>query len=67
MNDVSICLYCYNYNVFIAQKPLKSRLPQRRQQPDEVNEARRLYNILYRKKFMASMRKYLDHDLSVFL
>ena len=42
-------------------------LPQRRQQPEEVKEARRMYNILYRKKFMASMRKYLDHHLAVFL
>ena len=67
MNDVSICLYCYNDNVFITQKPLKSKLSQRRQQPDEVKEARRLYNILYRRKFMASMRKYLDHHLAVFL
>ena len=67
MNDVSICLYCYNDKVFITHKPLKTKLPQRRQQPDEVKEARRLYNILYRKKFMASMRKYLDHHLAVFL
>lgn len=67
MNDVSICLYCYGDKVFITQKPLKTKLPQRRQQPDEVKEARRLYNILYRKKFMASMRKYLDHHLAVFL
>ena len=67
MKDVSICVYCYNDNVFITQKPLKSKLPQRRQQPDEVKEARRLYNILYRKKFMASMRKYLEHHLAVFL
>ena len=67
MNDVSICLYCYNDKVFITHKPLKAKLPQRRQQPYEVKEARRMYNILYRKKFMASMRKYLDHHLSVFL
>ena len=67
MNDVSICLYCYGDKVFITQKPLKTKLPQRRQQPDEVKEARRLYNILYRKKFMASMRKYLDHHLAVLL
>ena len=67
MNDVSICLYCYGDKVFITQKPLKTKLPQRRQKPDEVKEARRLYNILYRKKFMASMRKYLDHHLAVFL
>lgn len=67
MKDVSICLYCYNDNVFITQKTLKSKLPQRRQHPDEVKEARRLYNILYRKKFMASMRKNLDHHLAVFL
>ena len=67
MNDVSICLYCYNDNIFITQKPLKSKLSQRRQQPEEVKEARRMYNILYRKKFMASMRKYLDHHLAVFL
>ena len=67
MKDVSICLYCYNDRVFITHKPLKSKLPQRRQQADEVKEARRLYNILYRKKFMASMRKYLDHHLAVFL
>jgi len=67
MNDVSICLYCYGDKVFITQKPLKTQLPQRRQQRDEVKEARRLYNILYRKKFMASMRKYFDHHLAVFL
>ena len=67
MKDVSICLYCYGEEIFITQKPLKSKLPQRRQQPDEVKETRRLYNILYRKKFMASMRKYLDHHLAVFL
>ena len=67
MNNVSICLYCYNDKVFITHKPLKSKLPQRRQQADEVKEARRMYNILYSKKFMASMRKYLDHHLAVFL
>lgn len=67
MKDISIYIYCYNDDVFITQKPLKSKLPQRRQQPDEVKEARRLYNILYRKKFMVSMRKYLDHHLAVFL
>lgn len=67
MNDVSICLYCYNDKVFITHKQLKAKLPQRRQQPEEVKEARRMYNILYRKKFMASMRKYLDHHLAVFL
>ncbi len=67
MNDVSICIYCYNDKVYITQKPLKSMLPQRRQKPDEVKEARRLYNILYRKKFTGSMRKYLDHHLAVFL
>lgn len=49
MKDVSICLYCYNDKVFITHKPLKSKLPQRRQQSEEVKEARRLYNILYRK------------------
>ena len=67
MKDVSICLYCYDNNVFVTHKPLKTKQHQRRQQPEEVKEARRLYNILYRKKFMASMRKYLDHHLSVFL
>ena len=67
MKDVSIYIYCYGGKVFITHKPLKSKLPQRRQQPHEINEARRLYNILYRKKFMASMRKYLDHHLAVFL
>ena len=67
MNDVSICLYCYNGKVFITHKSLKSKLPQRRQQPDEVKEARRMYNILYRKKFMASMRKYLEHHLTVMI
>ena len=67
MKDVSICLYCYNDKVFITRKPLKSMLPQRRQQPDEVKEARRLYNILYRKKFTGSMRKYFDHHLAVLL
>lgn len=67
MNDVSICLYCYNDKVFITHKPLKSKLQQRRQQPDEVKETRRLYNILYRKKFMASMRKYLEYHLTVMI
>ena len=67
LNDVPICIYCYGDKVFITQKALKTKLPQRRQQPEEVKEARRLYNILYRKKFMASMRKYLDHHLAVFL
>ena len=67
MKDVSIYLYCYGDKVFITQKPLKTKLQQRGQQPDEVKDARRLYNILYRKKFMASMRKYLDHHLAVFL
>ena len=67
MKDVSICLYCYNDKIFITRKPLKSTLPQRRQQPDEVKEARRLYNILYRKKFTGSMRKYLDHHFAVIL
>lgn len=67
MNNVSICLYSYGDKIFITQKPLKTKLPQRRQQPDEVKEARRLYNILYRKKFMASMRKYFDHHLAVLL
>ena len=67
MKDISICFYCYNDKVFITKKPLKSMLPQRRQKPDEVKEARRLYNILYRKKFMASMRKYFDNHLAVLL
>ena len=67
MKDVSTCLYCYNDKVYITKKSLKSILPQRRQKPDEVKEARRLYNILYRKKFMASMREYLDHHLAVLL
>ena len=67
MKDVSICLYCYGDKVFIAQKALQSKLSQRRQQSYEVKEALRMYNILYRKKFMASMRKYLDHHLAVFL
>ena len=67
MKDVPIYIYCYEGRVYVTKKPLKSELPQRHQQPDEVKEARRMYNILYRKKFMASMRKYLDHHLAVFL
>lgn len=67
MKDVSIYIYCYGDKVFIAQKALKTKLPQRRQQPEEVKEARRLYNILYRKKFMASMRKYLEYHLTVMI
>lgn len=67
MKDVSICLYCYDNNVFVTHKLLKTKQHQRRQQPEEVKEAHRLYNILYHKKFMASMRKYLDYHLAVFL
>lgn len=67
MKDVSIYLYCYNDKVYITKKPLKSMLPQRRQNPEEVKEVRRLYNILYRKKFMASMRKYLEHHQTVMI
>ena len=67
MNDVSVYIYCYDDKVYITRKSLKSKLPQRHQRPEELREARRMYNILYRKKFMASMRKYLDHHLTVML
>lgn len=67
MNDVSIYIYCYNDKVYVTRKPINTSKHIRQQRPEEVKEARRMYNILYRKKFMASMRKYLDHHLSVFL
>lgn len=67
MDDVSIYIYCYNDKVFVTRKPINTSKHIRQQRPEEVKEARRMYNILYRKKFMASMRKYLDHHLAVFL
>lgn len=67
MNDVSIYIYCYNDKVYVTRKPINTNKRIRQQRPEEVKEARRMYNILYRKKFMASMRKYLDHHLAVFL
>ena len=67
MNDVAIYIYCYNDKVFVTRKPINTSKHIRQQRPEEVKEARRMYNILYRKKFMASMRKYLDHHLAVFL
>lgn len=67
MDDVSIYIYCYNNKVYVTRKPINTSKHIRQQRPEEVKEARRMYNILYRKKFMASMRKYLDHYLSVFL
>ena len=67
MKDVPIYIYCYEGRVYVARKPINTNEHIRRQQPEEVREARRMYNILYRKKFMASMRKYLDHHLAVFL
>lgn len=67
MDDVSIYIYCYNNKVYVTRKPINTSKHIRQQRPEEVKEARRMYNILYRKKFMASMRKYLDHHLAVFL
>lgn len=67
MDDVSIYIYCYNDKVFVTRKTINTSKHIRQQRPEEVKEARRMYNILYRKKFMASMRKYLDHHLAVFL
>ena len=67
MDDVSIYIYCYNDKVYVTRKPINTSKHIRQQRPEEVKEARRMYNILYRKKFMASMRKYLDHHLAVFL
>ena len=67
MDDVSIYIYCYDDKVYVTRKPINTNKHIRQQRPEEVKEARRMYNILYRKKFMASMRKYLDHHLAVFL
>lgn len=67
MDDVSIYIYCYNNKVYVTRKPINTSKHIRQQRPEEVKEARRMYNILYRKNFMASMRKYLDHHLAVFL
>ena len=67
MNDVAIYIYCYEDKVYVTRKPINTNKHIRQQRPEEVKEARRMYNILYRKKFMASMRKYLDHHLAVFL
>ena len=67
MDDVSIYIYCYNDKVYVTRKPINTSKHIRQQRPEEVKEARRMYNILYRKKFMASMRKYLNHHLAVFL
>ena len=67
MDDVSIYIYCYNDKVYVTRKTINTSKHIRQQRPEEVKEARRMYNILYRKKFMASMRKYLDHHLAVFL
>lgn len=67
MDDVSIYIYSYNNKVYVTRKPINTSKHIRQQRPEEVKEARRMYNILYRKKFMASMRKYLDHHLAVFL
>lgn len=67
MKDVTIYLYCYNDKVYITRNPIKTSQYVRRQSPEEIKEARRVYNVLYRRKFMASMRKYFDHHLAVLL
>ena len=67
MDDVSIYIYCYNDKVYVTRKPINTSKHIRQQRPEEVKEARRMYNILYRKKFMASMRKYLEHHLTVMI
>ena len=67
MDDVSIYIYCYDDKVYVTRKPINTNKHIRRQNPDEIKEARRMYNILYRKKFMASMRKYLEHHLTVMI
>lgn len=67
MNDVSIYIYCYDDKVYITRKPINTNNYIRQQRPEEVKEARRMYNILYRKKFMASMRKYLEYHLTVMI
>ena len=67
MNDVSIYIYCYDDKVYITRKPINTNNYIRQQRPEEVKEARRIYNILYRKKFMASMRKYLEYHLTVMI
>ncbi len=67
MDDVSIYIYCYNDKVYVTRKPINTSKHIRQQRPEEVKEVRRMYNILYRKKFMASMRKYLEHHLTVMI
>ena len=67
MDDVSIYIYCYNNKVYVTRKPINTSKHIRQQRPEEVKEARRMYNILYRKKFMASMRKYLEYHLTVMI
>ena len=67
MKDVLICLYCYDDKVYVTKKPISTTLDIRRQEPEELRETRRMYNILYRKKFMASMRKYFDHHLATLI
>ena len=67
MNDVTIYIYCYEDKVYVTRKPINTNKHIRQQRPEEVKEARRMYNILYRKKFMASMRKYLEHHLTVMI
>ena len=67
MDDVSIYIYCYNDKVYVTRKPINTSKHIRQQRPEEVKEARRMYNILYRKKFMASMRKYLEYHLTVMI
>lgn len=67
MNDVSIYIYCYHDKVYVTRKPINTNKHIRQQRPEEVKEARRIYNILYRKKYMASMQKYLEHHLTVMI
>lgn len=67
MKDVTIYLYCYNDNVYITRNPIKTSQFIRRQTPEEIKEARRVYNVLYRRKFMPSMRKYLEYHLAVMI
>lgn len=57
MDDVSIYIYCYNNKVYVTRKPINTSKHIRQQRPEEVKEARRMYNILYRKKVYGKYAK----------
>ena len=67
MNDVPIYIYCYNDKVYVTRQPIKTHKHIRQQTPEEVREARRVYDILYRKRLITSMRVHLEYHLTIMI